>query len=470
MLRQLFAWHGVPVKIVDDGMKLFATGTFVHVCSGLSIDASILAAGGIMLLYTFLGGVWAVSVTDFVQFVVLTAGILVVLPLSIAKAGGLTAIVHNSPEGFFRLTAPGYSWGFVLPVVLMYCLAWSSINWSLIQRYYCVPTEKDAVKVGWLVIGLYMIGPPLMFFPAIAARQLPLVVDKVENVYPILCANLLPAGMLGLAIAAMFSATMSTLSGDFNVCASVLTNDVYLRLIRPKASQRELVFVGRAMTLLVGVVALATALIIARSGNSLFDIMVTLFALATAPVAIPMLLGLVSKRVTNRAALLGFIGGTLAGIALFLFSKIDHDVSLPCIHWMPDTTGLAICGLVLKMEAWIILVTALVTFTIILVVSAISPIQAEALQRVEAFYRRLATPIGDLEEDRATTAKASYMLSPFRVVGACVFLIGLLMLAIVPWIHESLAVMMDAGLALALMLIGAVWFRSARRTPTTQGG
>ncbi|MDQ1256521.1 MAG: solute:Na+ symporter, family, partial [Candidatus Hydrogenedentes bacterium] len=233
VLRQLFAWQGVPVKIVDDGIKLFATGKFISVCSGLSLAESILGAGSIMLLYTFMGGVWAVSVTDFVQFVVLTAGILVILPLSIAEAGGLTAIFDNSPEGFFNLTCPEFGWTYVIPVVFLYALAWSSINWSLIQRYYCVPAEKDAMKVGWLVVALYIVGPPLMFFPALAAPQfLPQLADA-GDVYPALCTTLLPAGMLGLVIAAMFAATMSTLSGDYNVCASVLTNDVYRRLIRP---------------------------------------------------------------------------------------------------------------------------------------------------------------------------------------------------------------------------------------------
>ena len=116
----------------------------------------------------------------------------------------------------------------------MASLCFSALHWQLVQRYYCVPTERDAQKVGWLVVVLYFIGPPLMFLPALAARQFVSGLAKDTDIYPVLCAQLLAPGMLGLMIAAMFSATMSTLSGDFNVCANVLTTDVYRRLLRPR--------------------------------------------------------------------------------------------------------------------------------------------------------------------------------------------------------------------------------------------
>ena len=210
VLRQLFAWQGVPVKIIDDGIKLFATGKFISICAGIPIGYSILGAGGIMLLYTFLGGLWAVAVTDFIQFVVLSVCILVILPLSVSKAGGLVAIWQNSPDGFFHMTSPPFGWIYVISAIVMYSMSWSATNWALIQRYYCVPKENDAMKVGWCVVALYVIGPPLMFFPAIAGARFITGLADAGDIYPQLCTQLLPAGMLGLAIAAMFAATMST--------------------------------------------------------------------------------------------------------------------------------------------------------------------------------------------------------------------------------------------------------------------
>ena len=452
LLRQLFAWHGVPVKLVDDGIKLLATGTFISVCAGIDIQTSVLAAGGIILVTTFLGGLWAVTVTDFIQFVVLTVAVLLILPLSILKAGGISAVIANAPEGFFHLSSPEFGWSYILPLVLLYALAWSSINWSLIQRYYCVPTEGDALKVGWLVVALYVVGPPIMFFPAIAARQFIPELDDAGQIYPLLCTQLLPAGILGLAVAAMFAATMSTLSSDYNVCASVLTNDVYRRLFRPQAEQRELVLVGRLMTLLIGVLALGAAFIMSRGkAEDLFRTMVTLFGLATAPVALPMLLGLVSRRATNAGAVLGCLSGLAVGLTLFFLVPGDEIV---------------IATFSLKMEIVLFLSTGLVTLGVMCVLDRALPSSAETQVRVDAFLERLDAPIGTLPEDGADDT--TQVASPFHVVGVAIFLIGLLVLGISPWVPRGLDLTLSAIAGGVLVCIGlpAVW-GSLKRKPAT---
>ena len=460
-LRQLFAWHGVPVKLVDDGIKLFATGTFISVCTGMRIEYSVLAAGGIILISTFLGGLWAVTVTDFIQFVVLMAGVLILLPLSIARAGGLGEIFANAPDGFFRLTSEEFGWSYVIPVILLYALAWSSINWSLIQRYYCVPKERDALKVGWTVVALYVIGPPLMFFPAIAANQFIPGVEDAGQIYPILCTQLLPAGMLGLIVAAMFSATMSTLSSDYNVCASVLTNDVYRRLFHPHASQKELVQVGRIMTVVFGVLALGVGLLMSRGkSEDLFRTMVTLFGLATAPVALPMLLGLVSRRMTNAGAVAGCLAGLAVGLSLFFIKSYDRyfgslATSLPfSMDWLFSSKDeILLRGWAIKMEIVYLLLTATVTLFFMAVISWLKPANASAQERTDTFLNRVATPIGKLPEDSVPVEKKD-VFSPFRVVGVSVLFIGLLLLAVLPWISGRTELLLAGGMGLLLAIVG----------------
>ncbi len=456
VLRQVFAWQGLPVKLVDDGIKLVATATFISVSAGLDPKISLLSVGTIMLLYTFMGGLWAVAVTDFIQFVVLTVGVIVVLPLSISKAGGLTAILNDSPKEFFSLTSKEYGWEYILPLVLLYGLAWSSINWSLIQRYYCVPKEKDARKVGWLVIGLYIVGPPLMFFPAMAASRFIPNLDDAGHVYPALCNMLLPAGMLGLIIAAMFAATMSTLSSDYNVCASVLTNDIYRRLLRPHASERELVQVGRVMTLVVGIAALGTAYVIMMAAKSegLFRLMVTLFGVATAPVAVPMLLGLVSKRFTSLSAIVGFFAGTLAGLFLLYVSRSTENMNLAGVLWDAAAKKFTLGGFALDTEIAMFLSTTVVTFVVMAVVSLLIPASVEENARVKGFLARLDVPIGGLPEDAPATG--STIMSPFRIVGICIIAIGAMMAVLLPWVMRTEAGGWTLVVTLALFAIGAV--------------
>ncbi len=442
-LRQVCAWQGVPVKVIDDAIKLVAIGKFIEIGLGLPIEISMIGAGGIMLLYTFMGGLWAVAMTDFIQFVVMTAAIIIVLPLSIQAAGGIGDFVRNSPEGFFNLTHPEYDWWYVGPLIIMYCLAYSSINWSLIQRYYCVATEKDSLKVGWFVVVLNIVGPPLMFLPAMAARHFLGDLDDAGYVYPLLCAKLLPAGMLGLIIAAMFSATMSMLSSDYNVSASVLTNDVYRRLVRPDASQKELVLVGRLMTLLIGIIALGVALLMAAfTGEGLFRTMVTLFGLATAPVAIPMLLGLLWKRITNAGALAGFFAGLMVGLALFVVCQDEQ--SLFGVTW--------------KKEILLLLGTTLATLITITLVSLLTPMVGDERERARVFHRLLATPIGQLDQDQPAAVPGEAILSPFRVVGISILLIGVLMVGVLPWVWAAGAFtfLLDLGLGALLIVVGGL--------------
>jgi len=496
-LRQLFAWQGVPVIMVDDGLKLIAIGTFIAVSLGLPqvetfslfgleiplasvgldtpIRYTILATGIIMLLYTLMGGLWAVAVTDFIQFVVMSVAILVVLPLSIAKAGGVQGFLQNMPDGFFQFANDEYNWIYVALLALLYCLAWSSVKWPLIQRYYCVRDEREAAKVGWFVVLLNIIVPPLMFIPAMAAAHfLPGIPDK--EVYPRLCVLLLPAGMLGLVAAAMFSATMSMLSSDYNACAGVLTNDVYRRLIRKNASQKELVRIGRLMTLLIGIVALGVAFLMsAGSGEGLFRTMVTLFSIATAPVAVPMILGLLTKRVTNASAVVGFVCGLAVGLGMFFFFyhglPEDQETTLAAgMTWSPDKDEIVVAKneltdeIRLKMEVVLFTANALVTLIAMLLVSLVKPMRTEDRDRVDAFYDRLDVPIGELEED-LPPADAGQPHSPFFVVGVSVVLIGLLMVAVQPWVgfEDKLAFGLNLGLAAVLVLIGALMAWQSRR-------
>lgn len=461
-VRQLFAWQGVPQKIIDDALKIVAIGMFLATALGVPLKQGMFWSSVIMLAYTFMGGLWAVTVTDFLQFVVMMLAVLILFPLSVQaafdKTGGLSAMIETAPAGFFKPYTVEFNWVYLATAVVLYCLSYS-VNWGLVQRYYCVPTEKDARKVGWLVVILNIVTPPLMFMPAMLGRYFlpPLADNEVNQAYPSLCVTLLPVGLLGLVVAAMFSATMSMLSTDYNVCASVLTNDVYRRLIRPNASQKRLVLVGRLMTLLVGVISLAVAFCIVSGegagGDKLFRSMITLFSVATAPVAVPMLAGLITPKVTTRAALIGFATGV--GVGLFMFFELEEKFVFLKMTWMRENA--------------IFLVALAVTVWFTAMVSWLEGRRQGTLPRVEEFLGRLQTPIGDLEDDRVEEPARGEIISPFRVVGTCTAIIGALLIAVTPWTRTRLGLVLDLVLGGFLVVSGVyVAWRSGRglRTET----
>jgi len=320
-MRQGLMWLGLPVRILDDAFKLLAIGTVVGAGLGFPLKGAIIASGLIILSYTFLGGLWAALVADFIQFFVLLLPVLVLPGLCLGKVGGLSAFIEQAPPGFFAWTADKYTWTYML---LFFLILFSNLStsWAMVQRYYSTRSEKDARKVGYFVSVLLLIGPPIFYLPAMAGRLfLPeLANGQMNEVYALVCKSVLPVGFLGLVIAAMFSATMSTLAGDYNAVASVLTNDFYKRMIEPDASPRRLMAVARVATALVGaaVVALTFVMRQAQGANDLFDVTNKMFGVFLPPVAIPMMLGLVTRRVTRRGGVTGLLTGIMVGLSIFI--------------------------------------------------------------------------------------------------------------------------------------------------------
>ena len=203
-LRQTFGWANIPVRMIDNGLRLYATGLFIAGVAGIPLTDSICYCGLVTLAYTFAGGLWAVTVTDFVQFVVMMAGAVLLVPLALVRVGGLGGLISGSPQGFFHLLQPAqYPWTFLLAWFLVVLCNYNT-SFGLVQRYYCVRDEGEARKVGLFVAFLILVGTPLFFLPAMAARQFLPDADP-KSIYATLCTTLLPSGALGLIIAAMFS-------------------------------------------------------------------------------------------------------------------------------------------------------------------------------------------------------------------------------------------------------------------------
>lgn len=320
-MRQGLMWLGLPMRILDDAFKLLAIGTVVGAGMGFPLHGAIIGSGLIILSYTFMGGLWAALVADFIQFFVLLLPILVLPFLCFAKVGGVASFLEQAPPGFFAWTADKYTWTYML---LFFLILFSNLStsWSMVQRYYSTRSEKDARKVGYLVCVLLMIGPPIFYLPAMTARLfLPALANgQMNQVYALICKSVLPVGFMGLVIAAMFSATMSTLAGDYNAAASVLTNDFYKRMVAPNASPRQQMVVARLATVLVGslVIGLTFVMQSAQGANDLFDVTNKMFGVFLPPVAIPMMLGLVTRRISRRGGVLGLLGGVIVGVVVFV--------------------------------------------------------------------------------------------------------------------------------------------------------
>ena len=334
---------GLPMQLLDNALKLLAIGTVVGVGMGFPLFWSICISGVIIVLYTFLGGLKATLTCDFIQFLVILVVIFTLPPLCLERIGGFSNFIDKVPAGFFDFTAGKYTWVYML---VFFCCVGSTLstNWSLVQRYYSTKSEKDAKKMAYLVAALLFLGPPVFFFPAMAARVfMPgIPEDQMNGVYALVCREVLPVGMIGMVIAAMFSATMSSLAGNFNAAAAVMVNELYLKFVKDPSAKARMV-AARLATVLVGglVIALTFVMQYAQGADDLFNLSNKVFGVFLPPIAIPMLCGIFVRKFSKRSGLMGLVGGIAVGLAIFIAGAKPELAYLREMIWIFPATALA---------------------------------------------------------------------------------------------------------------------------------
>ena len=364
---------GLPMQLLDNALKLLAIGTVVGVGMGFPLFWSICISGVVIVLYAFLGGLKATLTCDFIQFLVILAVVFTLPFLCLERTGGLVAFIDKAPPGFFDFTAGKYTWTYML---VFFCCVGSTLstNWSLVQRYYSTKSERDAKKMAYLVAALLFLGPPIFFFPAMAARVfMPgIPEDQMNGVYALVCREVLPVGMIGMVIAAMFSATMSSLAGNFNAAAAVMVNELYLKVAR-NPSARARMLAARVATVLVGglVVALTFVMQYAQGADDLFNLSNKVFGVFLPPIAIPMLCGIFVRKFSKRSGLMGLVGGIAVGLAIFIVGA------------KPELAHL-------REMVWIFPATAVATVVFLLLGTAVFRDGASERASVDAFHDRIA--------------------------------------------------------------------------------
>lgn len=324
-VRQVLSWSGVAFKVLDEMIKLYALSLFVSVTTGTSLELTILSCGLVVVLYTVAGGLWAVLVTDVVQFIILGLATVILLPLSLQAAGGFSNIREQIPEHitFFNgpKGAPVYLMVYYVMVLIKYCG-----NWAFMQRFYSAATEKDARKTGWLSAALFLTFPVIFLVPVIAARVIIPDLADPEMAYVSICLKLLPQGIMGLMIAAMFAATMSTLSSEYNVTASVITSDIYKRVFKPAASPKELLVVARLSTVVLGVMVIVGALFVGGFGGA-FEANQLFTGLFAIPMVIPLVFGILMRKPTPTGVITSLAAGIITGLVLHTFSSLKWEIA-----------------------------------------------------------------------------------------------------------------------------------------------
>ncbi len=289
--------------------------------SEAAIAITICVIATLVLFYTFSGGLWAVTITDAVQSFLLL-GVIVVLIGVILKdmpdiLGKLPGFTIHAPESESSYDTP------YLLASIMQGIFGAALG-DRAQRYYSVRNERAVLKLGLLTTGLFILGP--IFFgliPLIGSIVWPDpslipcfegLKNPQEGVYIAMAAKYLPPGILGMFIAAMLAATMSATDTCWNTASAIVSMDLYKRNLRPGATDRQVMNVGRIAIVVFFIIAVAGSLAIILKGIKLDIIGITIGLLTGVAVSIPMALGLIVRKVSRWAGMAAIVIGTLAAV------------------------------------------------------------------------------------------------------------------------------------------------------------
>ena len=335
--EQIFTWLQVPFQILQAGIWLYGLAIFCTPVFGLGLHTTILVSGIIVVLVATAGGSWAVVAGDFIQALVLVPITLIAAYTAIQYAGGWNVMSANLPDTHWDLSASiaGFGPWWIIAVVLEKITNNNGLHYS--SRYLCAVDGNQARKAAALSGILFMVGSIVWFIPPLAARATNLDISGYEGItnpaemsYIAIAARCLPAGLMGLLVTGIISATLSSMDGGLNRNAGIFVRSFYLPVLRPKASERELVFAGRGTTLAFGAMAIMMALFYTSWKDlGVFQLMMNFSALVATPYAVPLFWCLLIKRSPDWAAWSTIVLCCISGLVVTQLPKSEWALALP---------------------------------------------------------------------------------------------------------------------------------------------
>ncbi|KAA9162086.1 sodium/solute symporter [Amycolatopsis acidicola] len=346
-------------QILIAGANLYLLASVVNLLLGWSIWVSIIVAAVIVLVYTALGGLSAAIYNEVLQFFVILAAL---IPLTIAglyKVGGWSGLVDkvtNSPGG----TAQLHSWpgnqltgfgsnflsvlGLVFGLGFVLSFGYWTTNFVEVQRAMASKSMSAARRTP--IIGAF----PKMFIPfvviipgMIAAVSVTELMGEnkqalldgnaapsgatFNNALLLLMRDVLPNGILGVAIAGLLASFMAGMAANLSSFNTVFTYDIFQTYIKKNRPDSYYLSTGRVVTVIATLLAIGTAAI-ASSYSNLMDYLQTLFSFFNAPLFATFILGMFWKRMSKSAGWTGLVTGTAAAIVIFVLSETG-TIDLP---------------------------------------------------------------------------------------------------------------------------------------------
>ena len=322
----LSACFMIPSYLGWIAAQMVAMAILLNVLCGLSIFWGIIFCTGIVVIYTYIGGMWAVSVTDFVQTILIIIGVVVLAVTVGAEAGGVRAVVDAQPEGFWNFFPERSFSGWI-----HYLAAWITIGLGSIpqqdvfQRFMSAKDERTAVRSGYMGSVMYLTIGFIPLFIGLCAKMLhpELIEDDPQKLLPVMALKYSSLFIQVLFFGAVLSAILSTTSGAILAPATVLGENLVKPIFKKEMNDKQLLRTMRMAVVLIAVVAAWMAM----SGASIYELVGQSSALSLVSLFVPLMAGLYWKRGSSLGALLSMI----LGMAGWILCEMILETEVPAL-------------------------------------------------------------------------------------------------------------------------------------------
>ncbi|WP_088187183.1 sodium:solute symporter family protein [Desulfosporosinus sp. FKA] len=287
------------------GVQITASATIINVLTGLSQNVAIILSGVVLVFYTVIGGMWSVTITDIIHFIVVLVGFTIAIPFAIHSAGGWGHVVSLLPPGQLGFTKVG--WKTIIGLILMYFMTFST-GQEAVQRYFAAKDERTAVW-GSILCGVLM--ALYSFVPAILGLVALAIFPHIDpnNAVATVATKLTPSLIAGLVMAAVISCTLSAGSGDLLGAATVFVKDIYQHYFRPDMTDEQITKFSKSAVLVFGIIAI----IISLGSKQIIPMLVFAFTMRSAGPFAAFIFGLTWKKSTKNAGIWSIMIGSIVG-------------------------------------------------------------------------------------------------------------------------------------------------------------
>jgi len=304
--RYLFAVCSLVLWVIAQmAVVMLAGGKAMKGMFGWNETVTIICLAVLAGSYTIYGGLVSVAWTDFLQFIVMMVGGLVVTVVGLHQVGGLHQLMLAAPEKFkiiYPITDKDYPWFGVWTLFLSIGIWYNCTNQFIVQRCLGARSEWDA-RMGVVFAGFMKILLPLLVvIPGIVAFKLYPGMKDPDQAFPTLVRKLVPVGFSGIVMAGLASGLLSHISSVLNSSSTVFTMDLYKPFLGRNKSDQHLVWVGRCSGFAILLVATLLAIWFTKKQLGVFVLLQDVGAWVAAPIAAVFLLGVLWKRTTAAAA------------------------------------------------------------------------------------------------------------------------------------------------------------------------